>query len=162
MKTKRFAWFPAAVLTAAAFAPPAFAQAQAQTEGKGEGISPVYTKADNLAINGYDAVAYFAESWPRLGKAEHTTRWNGAVWRFVSAENKALFDAAPESYAPQYGGYCAYAVSRGYTAPTDPTAWRIVDGKLYLNYNHAVLSRWLEDTPGNIAKGDANWPGVLR
>ena len=125
------------------------------------GQAPVYAREQNLAISGYDAVAYFTENWPRRGLEQHQTEWNGAVWRFVSAENQAKFEAAPESYAPQYGGYCAYAVSRGYTAPTDPTAWEVVDGKLYLNYNHAVRARWKQDIPGHITRADAHWPGVL-
>jgi len=73
-----------------------------------------------------------------------------------------LAPAGPAAYAPQYGGYCAWAVSQGYTASTDPHAWRIVDGKLYLNYSKGVQKRWQQDIPGNIAKGDANWPKVLK
>ena len=95
------------------------------------------------------------------GDTDHSSTWNGATWRFASADNKAAFDANPDAYAPQYGGYCAYAVANGYTAKTDPDAWSIVDGKLYLNYSRRVRTRWLEDVPGNIAKGDANWPSVL-
>ena len=84
-----------------------------------------------------------------------------ATWRFSSAANLAAFEADPEAYAPQYGGYCAWAVSQGYTASTDPTAWRIVDGKLYLNYSQGVQRRWEQDIPGNIVKADTNWPKVL-
>ena len=123
---------------------------------------PVYTGTfSNLAVSGYDPVAYFTEGKPVEGSREHELEWNGAVWRFVSAENKALFEAAPEDYAPQYGGYCAWAVSEGYTASADPDNWRIVDGKLYLNYDTKRQELWEEDIPGNIAEGDANWPGVL-
>ena len=68
----------------------------------------------------------------------------------------------PEKYAPQYGGYCAWAVSQGYTASSDPTAWKIVNGKLYLNYSVGVQRKWSEDIPGNIAKADSNWPNVLK
>ena len=91
----------------------------------------------------------------------YASRWNGADWRFASAANKAAFDADPEAYAPQYGGYCAWAVSQGYTASIDPQQWRIVDGKLYLNYDESVQTKWLADIPGFIAKADANWPAVL-
>ena len=70
------------------------------------------------------------------------------------------FAAMPEKYAPQYGGYCAWAVSQGYTADIDPAAWRIVDDKLYLNYSKGVQATWSEDIPGNISKGDKNWPGI--
>jgi len=123
---------------------------------------PVYTGTfSSLAVSGYDPVAYFNEGKPVEGRSEHELEWNGATWRFASAENLAAFEADPEAYAPQYGGYCAWAVSQGYTASTDPTAWRIVDGKLYLNYSRGVQRRWETDVPGNITKADANWPKVL-
>ena len=121
---------------------------------------PVFSRR-GAAINGYDPVAYFIQQAPVKGDTDHSSTWNGATWRFASADNKAVFDANPDAYAPQYGGYCAYAVANGYTAKTDPDAWSIVDGKLYLNYSRRVRKRWLEDVPGNIAKGDANWPSVL-
>jgi hypothetical protein len=114
------------------------------------------------AMRGYDPVAYFTENRPVKGAAAFTHQWKGATWRFASAENRARFAAAPEKFAPQYGGYCAYAVANNYTASIDPQAWRIVDGKLYLNYSLAVRETWAKDIPGNISKADANWPGVLR
>lgn len=113
------------------------------------------------AINGYDPVAYFTDDKPVRGSEDFTSEYDGAVWRFASAESKATFDADPETYAPQYGGYCAWAVANGYTAKTDPDAWSIEGGKLYLNFSKGVRRRWLKDVPGNIAKGDANWPRVL-
>ncbi len=123
---------------------------------------PVYTGTfSSLAVSGHDPVAYFKQGKPVEGSSEHELEWNGATWRFSSAANLAAFEADPEAYAPQYGGYCAWAVSQGYTASTDPTAWRIVDGKLYLNYSHGVQRRWEKDIPGNIAKADTNWPKVL-
>ncbi len=112
----------------------------------------------SLAIKGYDAVAYFTEGKPVKGKAEFTHKWKDANWRFSSAANLAAFAAAPEKYAPQYGGYCAWAVSEGYTADIDPDAWRIVDGKLYLNYDQKVKEKWEKDIPGHIKKADGNWP----
>lgn len=122
---------------------------------------PVYQSYfGSVAINGYDPVAYF-EGGPVEGSADFTHEWNGATWRFASAENRDKFAADPEAFAPQYGGYCAWAVSQGYTASTDPEAWSVVDGKLYLNYSKSVRSTWEGDIPGNIAKGDANWPSVL-
>ena len=114
-----------------------------------------------LAIHGIDPVAYFRQSAPVRGTADHTLMWRGAVWHFANAENMAAFEADPQGFAPQYGGYCAFAVSRGYTASTDPEAWTIHDGKLYLNYSLSVRSRWAQDIPGNVAAADANWPGVL-
>lgn len=126
------------------------------------GKDPVYTGIfNNLAVSGYDTVAYFTEGRPVEGSTEHEVEWNGAIWRFVSAENKALFEASPETYAPQYGGYCAWAVSEGDTASAEPDLWKIVDGKLYLNYSPRVQRRWEEDIPGHIVKADANWPAVL-
>lgn len=124
------------------------------------GEPPVFS-ARGAAINGYDPVAYFTEGAPVPGDAAFTTMWNGAEWRFSSAETQAMFEGNPERYAPQYGGYCAFAVANGYTAKTDPDAWSVVDDKLYLNFNKRIRSRWLRDVPGNIAAGDANWPSVL-
>ena len=118
--------------------------------------TPVFsTKAG--AIRGYDPVAYFKVAEPVKGSAEFTVEWNGATWRFSSAENRDAFRDDPEHYAPQYGGHCAYAMSEGRLASTDPDAWRIVDGKLYLNFSKRVQRRWLKDVPGYIEKADAEW-----
>jgi len=123
---------------------------------------PVYTGTfSSLAVSGYDPVAYFTDGKPVEGRDDHELEWNGATWRFSSAENLNSFKSGPEAYAPQYGGYCAWAVSQGYTASSDPQAWRIADGKLYLNYSKGVQKTWARDVPGNIAKADANWPKVL-
>lgn len=113
-----------------------------------------------VAIRGTDPVAYFTEGRPVEGSSKFTTKWNGATWHFASAENRDKFIASPETYAPQYGGYCAWAVAQGSTASTDPDAWRIVDGKLYLNYSLDVQKQWEQDIPGNIVKADKNWPGL--
>ncbi len=122
---------------------------------------PVFSTFFGGAIKGYDPVAYFTDGRPIVGEDSHKLEYMGAVWKFASAENRAAFEAAPEKYAPQYGGYCAYAVSRGYTASIDPEAWTIVEGKLYLNYSKSVRESWSQDIPGNIRKADANWPAVL-
>jgi YHS domain-containing protein len=123
---------------------------------------PVYTGIfSSLAVSGYDPVAYFVEGRPVEGRKEFEFEWNGATWRFANADNLKAFAAGPEKYAPQYGGYCAWAVSQGGTASTEPEVWRIVDGKLYLNYSKSVQRKWVQDIPGNIAKADHNWPGVL-
>lgn len=122
---------------------------------------PVYQSFLGTAIDGTDPVAYFTEGRPVEGSSEFTYEWNGATWRFASAGNRDTFAAAPGRYAPQYGGYCAWAVSQGYTASTDPDAWKIVGGKLYLNYNEDVQKRWEADVPGNIESADDNWPKVL-
>ena len=121
---------------------------------------PVYSRW-GLAIRGYDPVAYFEGNGPVKGDSDFEAEWNGATWRFASAENRDKFISDPETWAPQYGGYCAWAVSNNYTASTDPDAWSLYDGKLYLNYSLGVRDTWSRDIPGNVAKGDANWPGVL-
>ncbi len=138
-----------ALIGAAAVATPAFA---AQPEVFSHG---------GAAIRGIDPVAYFDLNGPVQGNAAHSFSWKGADWHFSSAENKALFAADPASYAPQYGGYCAYAVSKGGTASTDPTAWTVHENKLYLNYPPTVLDLWRRDIPGNISKANNNWPDVL-
>lgn len=123
---------------------------------------PVYTGTlSDLALSGFDAVAYFVEGKPVKGLSDLEYGWNGVSWRFASQANLDAFKAAPQKYAPQYGGYCAWAVSQGYTASSDPDAWRIVAGKLYLNYSKGVQRRWEKDIPGNITRANANWPRVL-
>jgi YHS domain-containing protein len=124
-------------------------------------VAPVNHDRSGLALQGYDAVAYFTDGRPVPGKAEFTHPWNGATWRFASREHRDLFAAAPEKYAPQYGGYCAKAVSENNTAAIDPQAWKIVDGKLYLNYSPKVQKLWEQDIPGRIASADKNWPGLV-
>lgn len=122
----------------------------------------VYTGiVKGVAVGGYDPVAYFTDKKPVPGKAEFTHDHEGATWRFSSAANRDAFKADPAKYTPQYGGYCAWAVSQGYTAKGDPTVWSITDGKLFLNYNKSVQSGWAKDVPNLVKKADANWPKVL-
>lgn len=121
---------------------------------------PVFA-TNGVAIHGYDPVAYFTMSKPVEGDAAITSVLEGATFRFANAEHKALFDADPERYAPKYGGYCAYAVSKGATATTVPEAWSIHEGRLYLNYSTGVHRTWLKDVEGNISRADVNWPSVL-
>ena len=123
---------------------------------------PVNVSRGQIALRGHDAVAYWTEGRPVPGSAHFEHRWNGAVWRFATTANRDAFAKDPARYAPEFGGYCAYAVSRGYTAPIDPQAWKIVEGELYLNYSRRVQRLWEEDVPGNIAKGRQNWPAVLK
>ena len=126
------------------------------------GSKPVINKGPvDLAIRGYDPVAYVTAGAPTKGDARYEYRWKDAVWHFASAANRARFMKDPERYAPQFGVYCAWAVSRAYTADSDPESWRLVDGKLYLIYSRAVQRRWEQDVEGNIAKARANWPSVL-
>ena len=123
--------------------------------------SPVYTGDGNLAIKGYDSVAYFTSQSALKGKANFQHSWNGAVWQFSSAENLELFKSNPEKYAPQYGGFCAWGVAaKKDLFPIDPQAWRVVDNKLYLNYDKKVQSNWLKDTSGFIEAANKYWPEV--
>ena len=124
------------------------------------GSAPVFS-ADGLAIRGADTVAYFAGKGPVDGKSVFSHEWKGAKWLFASAENRDKFAANPMRYAPQYGGYCAFAIAKGKTKSIVPEAWTIIDDKLYLNYSLGVRKRWLKDTAGYINQADANWPGVL-
>jgi YHS domain-containing protein len=118
----------------------------------------LYTTKDHLALSGYDAVAYFKDGKPVAGKPEFSYKWMDATWHFSSAENREAFKAEPEKYAPQYGGYCAFGTSQGHLVPGDPQAWKVVDDKLYLNYNKDVQKFWLQDVPGNIEKANENYP----
>lgn len=113
---------------------------------------------DSVAIEGYDPVAYFTVGEPVEGSDAFTATYDGAIWRFASAENRAAFRADPEKYVPQYGGFCAYAVAHGATAPIDPQAFTVFEGKLFLNYSDHVRAQWRNDASVFISKADANWP----
>jgi len=120
------------------------------------------TFADDAgAIRGYDPVAYHTEMMPVRGDPAYTHEYNNSVWQFSSEENLSLFRSNPERYAPAYGGYCAYAMSKGYVVSTDPEAWTIDGDKLYLNYSLGVRKTWLKDIPGYVAKADAKWRGKI-
>jgi YHS domain-containing protein len=125
--------------------------------------APVYTGLfSSVAVSGYDPVAYFTMQKPVKGDAKFTTLYNGAQWNFVSAEHRDKFVANPNQYAPQYGGYCAWAVSQGYTASADPLRWKIVNDKLYLNYDADVQKKWEASVPEFIQQADKNWPKVIQ
>ncbi|MDX2041149.1 MAG: YHS domain-containing (seleno)protein [Acidobacteriota bacterium] len=125
-------------------------------------VDPVNKNIFGTALKGYDPVAYFKESRPVKGRDEFRHDWMGAKWYFASAANRDDFARNPEKFAPQFGGYCAWAVANGYTANIDPEAWRIVDGKLYLNYSKDVQKKWEADIPGFIKKGNENWPKLKK
>ncbi len=112
---------------------------------------------DAGAIRGYDPVAYHRDSRAVPGADDITHDWNGATWHFASVANRDAFAAEPGRYAPRYGGYCAYGTSQGYKVSTDPEAFAVVDGVLYLNYNRAVQATWDSDRAGYIGRADANW-----
>jgi len=117
--------------------------------------------SNGLAIQGYDPVAYFTQKKPVKGDPRFRTTSNGALYQFASAENKAMFDAAPSKYQPQFGGYCAYAASIDTISPIDPAFWEIVDGRLLLQHNQRAWDAWHKDATGNLAKADKNWPGLV-
>lgn len=123
---------------------------------------PAIFAPGGIAIRGYDVVSYFTAGKPVRGVPEYAIQWNGAAWHFSNAANRDAFKADPRKYAPQYGGYCAYGIAQGVAPESDPTLWRIVDGKLYLNINARVQERWLRDIPGYVRAADQNWPSALK
>lgn len=141
-------WLAAALMIGLAWPMGAFA------EGR------IFTR-DGLAIGGTDPVAYFTQGQPVQGSPDYQWEWRNATWQFVSAEHRNRFQANPEAYAPQYGGWCAWAAARGEAAATIPEAWKIVDGKLYLNFSRLIQWRWERDIPGYIAAADDRWPNIF-
>ena len=123
--------------------------------------APSVSGEKGVAIRGYDPVAFFTLGMPQEGSPEHAYGYEGATSRFTSAENLAAFKSDPTRYAPQFGGYCAWAVSQHYLAPGDPNHWKVVEGKLYLNANARAKELWEADQADAIKRGHANWPGVL-
>ncbi|MDP4264935.1 MAG: YHS domain-containing (seleno)protein [Bacteroidota bacterium] len=121
---------------------------------------PEIYSSSSYAIGGYDPVAYFTEAKPVKGSEEFSYQWKDANWIFSSKQNLDSFTANPEKFAPQYGGWCAYGCSKGHKATTDPNAWTIVDGKLYLNHSLQVKEGWMKDQKQSIEEADKNWPGI--
>jgi YHS domain-containing protein len=116
---------------------------------------------NDIAIKGYDPVAFFTQNKPVKGNPQFASDYNGARYLFASTEDKATFDANPGKYEPQFGGFCAYAVSRGRTAPIKVEAFQIVNGRLLLQYDLDILKEFQKDTQGNLKKADQNWPSVV-
>lgn len=125
-------------------------------------VDPINKNIFGTALKSYDAVAYFKEGRAIKGRDEFRHDWMGAKWYFANAANRDEFARNPEKYAPQFGGYCAWAVANGYTASIDPEAWRIIDGKLYLNYSKDVQKKWEANIPGFIKQGNENWPKLKK
>lgn len=115
-----------------------------------------------IAILGYDTVAYFTDHKAVAGSDQYQTRWMGANWKFASQQHLDLFKASPAQYAPQYGGYCAYGVTRDYLVKVDPTQFTVLDGKLYLNYDADVQKKWSQDPQGYIAVADRKFSDLLK
>ena len=130
------------------------------------GLTTVFSQKTEIftvngkAIRGYDVVAFFSESKPVQGNENFSYTWKDATWLFSSQENLELFKTNPEKYAPQYGGYCAYGMSSGYKASTVIETWKILNDKLYFNYNQKVQELWNKDQVGYIQKADINWVKV--
>ena len=122
---------------------------------------PTYVDRKGVAIRGYDTVAYFTEKQPVKGSKEFQYEWNGGLWQFSSAEHLEMFKQSPEKYAPQYGGYCAYAVANRSYARIDPNVFTILNNKLYLNYNDRVKKRWTKKRSKFIVQADEFWPQLL-
>ena len=128
---------------------------------RGQAATRAINHDKGVAIQGYDVVAYFTDNAAVKGNARLVHTWNGVEWRFASAEHRDAFAKEPARYAPAFGGYCAYGVSRGYAVDIDPEAFAVVDGTLYLNYSKSVQRTWNEDRPGYIQKARQRWPEVL-
>ncbi|MEO9469340.1 YHS domain-containing (seleno)protein [Parasphingorhabdus sp.] len=119
----------------------------------------VGVEGQNIAVSGYDVTSYFTGSGvPVKGTKAHRIKYKGVDYHFSNAANAAKFKKNPAAFAPQYGGHCAWALSRGSLAPGDPTIYKVVDGKLYLNFNKNVQTTWLGDIAGFISKADIKWP----
>lgn len=123
-----------------------------------EAIPTYNIDGQEVAIKGYDTVAFFTESKALKGSGEFTSKWEDAIWHFASASNRDLFDANPKRYAPQYGGYCALGIAAGEFADIDPEAWTIVEGKLYFNYNKEFRDDvWRESSQAYLVTAEYNW-----
>ena len=121
-----------------------------------------FFEVDGLALRGYDPVAYFEANMPVKGTPANSFTYKDSKFLFVTAANRKKFAADPEKYAPQFGGYCALGTANGYKVKTEPDAFKVVDGKLYLNYDRKVLELWTQDQPGYIARANKNWPEVSK
>lgn len=118
---------------------------------------PINVDGNGVALQGYDPIAYFVDGGPRKGEPRFAVTHSGALWLFSNEANRRRFEQDPEHYIPAFGGYCAYGVAQGYLAGIDPTAWAIIDDRLYLNCSDSIHDMWLADVAGNNKKADANW-----
>lgn len=126
-----------------------------------QGKTLINVDKSGLAVQGYDVVAYFTDGKPVKGSAQFASSHGGGTYHFASAEHKASFDKEPAKYAPQFGGYCAWAVSKNSLAKIEPDAFQVVNGRLLLQYDKSIREKFSKDTPGNLAKADGNWPGLV-
>ncbi|NJL27511.1 MAG: YHS domain-containing protein [Thermoanaerobaculia bacterium] len=122
----------------------------------------VNVDSDGVILDGYDPVAFFTDGKPVEGDPKFQSQYQGAIYHFATAEHKASFDADPAKYAPQFGGYCAYAASKGDLAAIDVDYFSIVDGRLLLQYSSGAMAKWSKDVRGNLAAADENWPELVK
>lgn len=125
-------------------------------------IELVSTESSGIAIKGFDTVAYFTEGKAMSGSPEFTYTWHDAQWQFASANNRDLFAADPEHYAPQFGGFCSNALTMGKVVTANPEQWTIVDGKLYIKYNSSARDQWRNNQAAKIEKANENWAHYLK
>ena len=118
--------------------------------------------AHALGLDGFDPVSYFTGDKPLKGADGITLVHQGETYQFVSTQNRDAFAAAPDRFLPQYGGHCAWAAAQGKLAPGNASVFKVVDGKLYLNYNQSVASRWEADVPAFIRSADQHWPKLKK
>ena len=128
--------------------------------GGADPLAGRYYAPEGVVIGGYDPVAYFTEGRPVKGQPAFIAAYDEATFWFASGENRDRFLADPPSYVPRYGGFCAYGVSEGYKATTEPDAFTVFEGRLYLNYNRDVRELWNQDRSGRIARADRQWPAI--
>jgi YHS domain-containing protein len=124
--------------------------------------SGLFGGRSDTAILGYDPVAYFTDGKPVKGSDAFVADWMGAKWKFASQAHLDLFKASPDKYAPQYGGYCAYGVSQDNLVSIEPDKFKVLDGKLYLNYDADVQAKWIKDPQGYIKTADSKFQALLR
>jgi YHS domain-containing protein len=129
--------------------------------GRADPVSDVNTLG-GVALHGFDPVAYFAQSKAVLGKPQLTAIHRGVTYEFASKEDQTAFQANPEKYVPQFGGFCAFATSVGVKADADPHEFVVSNGKLYVNNNEQAQKLFQQDVAGNIVKADHNWPDVVK
>ncbi len=126
------------------------------------GFRPISVTPENVALQGYDTVAYFLDGRAVKGSPANSVEWNGAVWRFHSKTNLKLFKKDPDKYAPAFGGYCALSVADGEAVVCDPEAFFIDDGKLYVMKNKDILEIWQKDPSTYLAKARSNWVHMVK
>ncbi len=132
---------------------------------KSNRISPLFLGHDevstpmfsDLALEGHDPVAYFTEEKAVLGSSSHEFEWRNAKWHFSSEANKSAFMAEPEKYAPQFGGYCAFAVSKGFTAKAEINCFEMVEDRLFLFNAEEVRNQWKDKIDENLLLARENW-----